>query len=136
MRFDLASRHQEVNGVSSEQNPDPFQSGRYEYVYAGISNVDNVENLHSNERVALYFCKGWPESVCLVPFGSSLILMLYADYNSSSAETSVIQLRGAVSNAQLRRPEAIVAAEQDIAGLSGTARPFASLQEARDTVRA
>ena len=40
------------------------------------------------------------------------------------------------SDAQLRGPGAIVAAEQDIAGLGDTAHPFASLQELRDTVRA
>ena len=63
--------------------------------------------------------------------------MLGAEFNVSSVEILVIQLRDAiVSDTQLRGPGAIVAAEQDIAGLSGTARPFASLQEARDTVRA
>ena len=40
------------------------------------------------------------------------------------------------SDAQLRGLGAIVAAEQDIAGLGDIARPFASLQELRDTVRA
>ena len=44
--------------------------------------------------------------------------------------------RCSFSDAQLRGPGAIVVAEQDIAGLGDTARPFASLKELRDTVRA
>ncbi|CAH0521722.1 unnamed protein product [Peronospora belbahrii] len=39
------------------------------------------------------------------------------------------------SDAQLRGPGAIVIAEQDIADLGDTARPFASLEKLRDSVR-